>query len=301
LSEDDRTVPQIDAEISHYQGKIDAITEAREPNVPESKPTIFDHSGDAKLTSEMGKIFDKSTGKAQLADEQKTVPSITPATSLDDAFEKTAEHIYSSKEQRATVADAHKLVEQVRDRAARFGVKLDDAQAMEAAMKLEETLAQEAKAQAADPWQPAAQEISQHYPGQAPHEIARGYAQLETRLRADPVAGVAEIANGIGMHPLQLAQNIFQRYGQQQNQPTQQDVNRLYGIVEQAYSQNPRMAELEQDVLDELGATKRSGDPAADLHRAVQKAEAKNRKRSTSDRMDRSMNAAYDRAAGRKR
>ena len=60
MSEDDRTIPQIDAEISHYQGKIDAIKESREPSVPDSKPTIFDHSGDAKLTSEMGKIFDKS-------------------------------------------------------------------------------------------------------------------------------------------------------------------------------------------------------------------------------------------------
>ena len=29
MSDDDRTIPQIDAEISHYQGKIDAITEAR--------------------------------------------------------------------------------------------------------------------------------------------------------------------------------------------------------------------------------------------------------------------------------
>ena len=60
--------------------------------------------------------------------------------------------------------------------------------------------------------------------------------------------------------------------------------------MEQAYSQNPRMAELADDIVAELGSSKLTGDRAADLHRAVQKAEAKNRKRSTSmTASDRSM------------
>ena len=63
-------------------------------------------------------------------------------------------------------------------------------------------------------------------------------------------------------------------------------------MVEQEYAQNPRMEELADDILAELRSSKLTGDRAADLRRAVQKAEAKNRKRSTSDRMDRSMEAS---------
>ena len=281
--------------------QMERVIAETQPNVPESKPTIFDHSGDAKLTSEMGKIFDKSTGKAQLADEQKTVPSVQPGDSLDSAFEKTWDHLHSTETQKATIADAHKLVEQVRANAARFGVTLTDEQAMSKAMEIEYTQQQEAKAEAGNPYNGAAEAMRSVYKDHDPNQTAQWFAQVKQSFDSDPIAATAWAAEQYGLTPLQLAQQIYQRYGQRQNQPTQQDVARLTGIVEQAYSQNPRMAELADDVVAELGATKRSGDPAADLRRAVQKAEAMNRKRPTSDRMDRSMNAAYDRAAGRKR
>ena len=300
MSEDDRTIPQIDAEISHYQGKIDAIKEAREPNVPDSKPTIFDHSGDAKLTSEMGKIFDKSTGKAQLADEQKTVPSVQPGDSLDSAFEKTWDHLHSTETQKATIADAHKLVEQVRENAARFGVTLTDEQAMSKAMELEYVQQQEAKAEAGNPYNGAAEAMRSVYKDHDPNQTATWFAQVKQSFDSDPIAATAWAAEQYGLTPLQLAQQIYQRYGQQQNQPTQQDVARVQAMVEQEYAQNPRMEELGDDILAELKSSKLTGDRAADLRRAVQKAEAKSRKRSTSDRLGRSMESIYDRKAGRK-
>ena len=112
------------------------------------------------------------------------------------------------------------------------------------------------------------------------------------------------MANGIGVHPVRLAQEVIARYQhpqyqqqqqQHQQQQYQQGVAALTNLVEHQYQQFPRMAELEEDILAELNSTKRSGDPAKDLQGAYRRADAKNRKRSTSDRIDRSMNRTFDR------
>ena len=67
---------------------------------------------------------------------------------------------------------------------------------------------------------------------------------------------------------------------------------RLYGIVEQAYSQNPaQWRSLRTTLSLRLNSSKRTGDPAADLRRAVQKADSEESKRSTADRIERSMRA----------
>ena len=77
---------------------IVAINEPASPTCPRASRRYSTIPADAKLTSEMGKIFDKSTGKAQLADEQKTVPSVQPGDSLDSAFEKTWDHLHSTED-----------------------------------------------------------------------------------------------------------------------------------------------------------------------------------------------------------
>ena len=54
--------------------QMEAIAERHKPNIPESKPTIFDHDGDKKLTAEMGKVYDKSTAKDDFILGKRDVP-----------------------------------------------------------------------------------------------------------------------------------------------------------------------------------------------------------------------------------
>ena len=292
--------------------QMEAIVENHTP-APEHKPSLFDAGQDAdkKLTAAMNAIYTKSEARAERADV--VVPSIKahgkdpygnpmPGHSLDEAFEKTYDFLHATKAEQKTQLEAHQLMKQVRENAAKFSVTLDDQGAMFAAMQLEEALAKEAKEQADDPWQPAAQEISRHYPGQAPHEIARGYAQLESRFRSDPVAGFSEMAHGIGQHPVAIAQQVIARYSQQQPQISQADYQAAYGIVDRTTQSLPRFNELEPDILAVIqdGNFKKTGNYEQDLRRAYNTAVQRDKKRSTADRMDRSMRASYAKIAGRK-
>jgi hypothetical protein len=142
----------------------------------------------------------------------------------------------------------------VKANAAKFGVELDQNTALWACMELEQKQADEAKAQAGDVHAPAVEAMRSVYKDQDPNQTATWFRDVKQSFDRDPVGAVMWAAQEYGLSPQQLAQQIYLRAGAQQNQPTQQDVNRLYGIVEQAYAANPRIAELEQDVLDELAS-----------------------------------------------
>jgi hypothetical protein len=122
LSEDDRTIPQIDAEISHLKSKIEATRSAHEPNIPEPKDTLFEHDRDGELSKELGKIYDKSEAKSTAADDRTTIPGIkptrtdpygnvTPGDTLDTAFEKTYDFLHAPKAEQETQRDAHRLMD----------------------------------------------------------------------------------------------------------------------------------------------------------------------------------------------
>lgn len=290
--------------------QMERVIAETQPNVPESKPTIFDHSGDSKLTKEMGAVFDKAEAKGAREDELKTVPAIrstktdpygnlTPGDFLDTAFEKTYDYLHAPKGEQQTQRDAHKLMKQVRENAEKFGVKLDDQTALWACMELEQKQADEARAQAGNEYAPAAEAMRSVYQDQDPNQTATWFRDVKQSFDRDPVAATAWAAEQYGMSPLQLAQQIYQRYGQQQQQPTQQDVAAVTNIVERQFAENPRMEEMADDILAELKSAKLTGDRASDLRRAVQKAETKNRKRSSGDRIEKSMRASYNRSNAR--
>ena len=67
------------------------------------------------------------------------------------------------------------------------------------------------------------------YKDHDPNQTATWFAQVKQSFDSDPIAATAWAAEQYGLTPLQLAQQIYQRYGQQQNQPTQQDVARADG------------------------------------------------------------------------
>ena len=276
---------------------MEQAIEAHKPNVPESKPSIFDNDADAKLTKEMGKVYDKSTAKDDFILGKRDVPS-AKADNFNSAFESTYKWLNETpKAEQERMRDASALVDQVRDNAKKFGVELTEQEAMARAMELEYTLAQEAKEAAGNPYNGAAEAMRSVYKDHDPNETAQWFAQVKQSFDQDPIAATSWAAEQYGLSPLQLAQQIYQRYGQQESQPTQADVGRVQNIVEQAFAQNPRLEELNDDILNELKSEsfKRSGDAAADLRWAVKRAEAKNRKRSTGDKIDRSMNATYSR------
>ena len=301
---ENQSVEQIDSEIANLEGKIAArgVDPQKSPKPADEKPGLFEHGSDAKLTKDLGKIYDKAEGKTEAILGAKDVP--TKVDGLDQGFEATYDWLHKPESERAVLRDAKGMVAEIKANAAKFGVELTDEQAMTKAWEMDHLQAQQDQANAANEWQPAAAEISKFYPNAKPSEIAAEYAKLEGRFRSDPVAGFSEMANGIGVHPVRLAQEVIARYQhpqyqqqqqQHRQQQYQQGVAALTNLVEQHYQQFPRMAELEEDVLAELNSTKRSGDPAKDLQAAYRRADAKNRKRSTSDRIDRSMNATFDR------
>ena len=117
----------IDSQIEHYEDRITAA--GYDPDNPpatekvvEDKPSIFDESREFELRSSLGKIYDRNQAKAEKAEELQVVPSILPGDSTQTAMEKTWDFLHASPQQRATQRDASKLVETVRENAAKFGV-----------------------------------------------------------------------------------------------------------------------------------------------------------------------------------
>ena len=64
---ENQSVEQIDAEISSLEGKIAARggDPQKETKPAAEKPTLFEHGSDAKLTKDLGKMYDKAEGKTE--------------------------------------------------------------------------------------------------------------------------------------------------------------------------------------------------------------------------------------------
>lgn len=132
------------------------------------------------------------------------------------------------------------------------------------------------------------------------HQAAARYAEIDRSFRSDPVGTIAQMANQSGMPPLVLAQQLALKYGNQQ--VVQQNAE---AIVGQYFETNPDAAKLQPAMMKaiESGQVKRTGHIAGDLHRAYQfaaKQQRKASKQSTEEKLRGTLEAAYDRAKGRK-
>jgi hypothetical protein len=124
-------------------------------------------------------MYDRNQAKAERAEEAKIVPSVKPADSLNEAYEKTWEYLHASPKERATQRDASQLVEQVRANAAKFGVELSDTEAMKAAMELERDQARAAPSELAP-----ARRQAKNYPDPAPRKSLGAMPRLTATLNA---------------------------------------------------------------------------------------------------------------------
>jgi hypothetical protein len=300
LSEDHQNMSgaQLDAQISATENAISSSTGV-DPNPKPEKAGLFDHARDQELTAKLSKVHDRAEAKGNSVIADKTVPA--KADTLDEAFERTWEHINSSPAEKATLKNASDLVTQVRENAKRFGVELSDEQAFRAAMDLEK----EQTNQAANEHLAGADHLKAAFKDSTPAESAKWVRDVRESFDRDPVYTLAYLAEQAGMHPAQVAAQMYQRYAgqpmQQQAQPqyTQAQVEQhVQGIIDQVAPTLPDFGRHEDDIVELLtsGAVKRTGNPEKDLRNAWKEAARRDAKLTADEKLDKSLRRTYDRA-----
>jgi hypothetical protein len=265
---------------------------------PVEKPTIFDKAREGELDKQLGQIHDRAEGKTEAALAQKEVPS-AKLDSFDSAFAKTYDFLHSTEAEKSTQRDASKLVETVRENAKKFGVALDDQAALEAAMRLEER--QSAEAVQAGERGPLADHMRSAFRDSSPVESAKWFSQVKANFEQDPIGTLAYLAAQTGMSPLQAAQAIAQRFGnqapqQQQFQSRQQAEAAVMAMIDRVVPELENFSGLEGEIEEVLGsaAFKRTGNYESDLKAAYKEARRRDAKLSKDDRMEKSMRRIYD-------
>lgn len=257
---------------------------------------------DDVVRSEMSAVYDKTQSQAEREAIRHTVPTAPAAKDLDTAFERTADWMSKSDSERAQMTDARNDVQKIKDNAAKFGVELSETDALKLAFELEQKQSQAAPAVPAE-LQASMQAVQQLYPDQPAHQMIGRYAEIDRLVKADPVEGVKWIAEQSGMNPLQLAQQLAFRYGNQQAV-----MHNAERIVADWFENTPGAKAVEADMVKaiESGAVKRTGHFAADLQNALRyvRGQQKQRKaraaRSTDAKLRDSMEEIYDRARARR-
>jgi hypothetical protein len=284
--------------VVRLEGELRAFDERRSSDAPaKEKPTLFEQ--DDKLTQEFAKAFEKAEAKSERADEGRINPGAkieeAPRDSFTKAFEQTYDFLNSTKAEKAERLEAHRLVEQVKENAERFGVTLTDEQALSKAMDLE-------RQQATNDFAPAVEHLKSAFRDSSPVESAKFFSGVKRDLDSDPVGTLSWIAGQYGLHPMALAQQVAARFGGQRGQrPTQEMLNALTHTVNQTAANLDRFDDHQEEILGiiQKGEIKRSGDHSADLRAAYNLAVKREAKLSPDARLTRQLSRAYDRAEAR--
>ncbi len=247
----------------------------------------------------MSDTFDRMQAQGEREAARQTVPQI-PAKDLDEAFQNTHAWLNKTESERRLFQEGRSGIEDVKARATAMGVEMSDKEAVAIALQLDQRQAQAAPAIPAE-LQASMQAVRELYGDQVPfHQAAQRYAEIDKLVRSDPVEGVRWIAEQSGLNPLQLAQQLAMRYGNQQVV-----MQNAENIISQYFESNPDASKYEAEILAAIegGKIKRTGHITGDLHRAFQYASKQVRKagkRSTESKFRSMMEAAYDRAKARK-
>jgi hypothetical protein len=124
--------------------------------------------------------------------------------------------------------------------------------------------------------------------------------EIDKMVKADPVQGVAWIAEQSGLNPLQLAQQLAIRLGNQQ-----MIMHNATSMVDDFFRGNPEAVKLEKEMLSaiESGAVPRTGSIANDLQAALNHARRQQRSERKARRqgrhIERSLAAVYDRVTSK--
>jgi hypothetical protein len=217
-----------------------------------------------KIRDEMSAVFDESEAAAEKVAELKMMP-VVKTDNIDQTFEKTYEWLTASATEKAELRDASKLVDQVRDNAAKFGVTLTDADAMKAAMDLEQQQARSTPTIPAE-LQPALQTIKQAYPDRAPHEVVSRFAEIDNYVKRAPAEAAGWIyQQTTGQSPLELARQIAAAH-------SPAEVQQHYALRDaETYVSAFLSAHPDVDgdqVIEALGKIQKTGDCGRDLRAA---------------------------------
>ena len=255
----------------------DQNIDAHDTAASDDNPSIFSEAGDDKLHAELSEIYDRSQAAQERAEDRATMPAATtndegrPDT-LHETFTKSYEWLHSTPKEQATQRDANKLVEQVRENAAKFGVTLTDAEAMDKAMALEQMQAQQANSTPSIPaeLQPAMQAIQQNYPGRQAHEVVSEFAQIDSDFKRDPInTAFRVLQERTGISPLEIVRQVAAAHSPQQHQQfyAERDAEVVANAFMAAYPDVDQEA-----VIAALAKIPRSGNMAADLAKAYEMA-----------------------------
>jgi hypothetical protein len=244
LSDDTQSMSndQLAGEIARVENQIS--TTGVNANPPPAKQTIFDHSADKKLSSELGAIWDK----AEAREERKPVMPSIAGEKLADRVTRAHEWTLMTAAERRLESDASKDVSELKGLAEKYGVSVSEA----------EQIKQTSLMQSATEFGPAAEHLRSAFKDSSPVESAKFFSDVKRAADQDLPGTVAWMAGQYGMHPLQLAQQIAARYGQQpqqQHQPQGYDPAQLQALdtmIKDFSEKNPRLNDLENEVIEIL-------------------------------------------------
>jgi hypothetical protein len=248
----------------------------------------------------MGAVFDRME-KADDRQEHREGP-LSPATetappkdTLSATFEKAYDFIQMPKAEQDRLAEERAEIDGLKEFAKTHGISVAEAQALKGTQLAGQP------GQLPPEYAKLTESVKQLYPDDKPHEVFEQYAAIDKLVKSDPLSGIAWIAERTsGMNPLQLAQGLAIRFGDQTA-----IMHDAQSTIDQWMATNPQAAQLEGLMVEALesGAVRRSGHFTNDLEAAFkhaqksQKTERRNRKQGR--HLDRSLREVYDRMNNR--
>ena len=203
----------------------------------------------------MGAIFDA----AEKRDEKAQAAAMPPREGepLHDTMGRLYDWQGLPKAERQRQSGAYQELQSQRQEAKALGITPEHGELIRQNELLRQQIEQGTKASTLPhELTPAIDAVRQIYPEQKFHDVAQRYVEIDRLVKADPVRGVAWIAEQSGLNPLQLAQQLAVRFGNEQ-----MVMHNATRLVDEFFASNPDAAKLESEMLEaiESGKVQRTG------------------------------------------
>jgi len=279
-------VTRLSGEISALDRQIESCEQQISDKPPVEKPGLFDVGSDAKLTEDLSKIYDRVEAREERTPE---FPS-REGERLEDRIERAHEWGEMSKAKREQEAGAAAGAQEIKDLAAKYGLTPEQS----LAIQNNEILRQGAQ------FAPGAEHMRAVFKDTDPVESAAFFRKSTEAFRQDPIGTLVHFGGQAGMHPLQLAAAIQQRF-QSQPQATQRDayMQALGAEINRVSDTLPDLDNHGDEIVSIIEGMNRSGkrsnDPIKDLRAAYKEAVRRDAKLTPDQRTHKSMSRTYDR------
>jgi DNA polymerase III delta prime subunit len=282
VSEDvTNNIERIDAEIADLEGKIAASGDSSPQAQDEAERRKTRHFNDS-VEKTMSDVWDKLERQEEKKPE---MPSIEGGR-IAERMERSHEWLHLSKAEKKLQSDAAKDVSEMKAIAEKYGVSLAEAEAIK----------QTELMKSANEHAPAVEHLRGAFSGSTPVESAKWFRDTTEAFRRDPIATLAHLGSQAGLHPMQVAQAIAQRYGNQPMQGQHQSNDAALAAMESTVAQfaekNPRLNDLEDEVVGILqsDAFQRSTQPPqVKLKAALDVAMKRDKSGTLDEKLERSM------------